>query len=92
VADSATHCRPRGGFRHAATKIAVVAPIAGKENHGETQIFKIYEQNQIFLLKNKYAPCRVEMCEQCNEIIKRASKSRKSIPLLYYKEKKFLCA
>jgi hypothetical protein len=51
----------------------------------KTQLFNNYNQNQIlFKKKNEHALCRVEMCEQCNKIIKRASKYRETIPLMVW--------
>jgi hypothetical protein len=76
VADSAMQHHPCGGFPHAATKIAAGAPIAGirlqtKRTTAKLEHLKFTNENKFFQ-KNKSALYRVEMCEQCNEIIKRA--------------------
>jgi hypothetical protein len=88
VADSATQRCPRGGFHHAATKITAGAPIPeiclqAKKTTTKLENLKFPNKNE-FILKNRYAPCRVEMCEQGNEIIKQASKSLETIPLSHY--------
>jgi hypothetical protein len=62
---------------------AAGAPIAGissqtKRTTAKLKKLKFPNENKFFK-KNKYAPCRVEMCEQCDEIIKRASKFHETL-------------
>jgi hypothetical protein len=88
--------RTRGGFHHAASSPLRILPrsyenscgcshsknpVTGKEDHGEN--LKFTNENEL-KKNNKYAPCRVEMFEQCNVIIKRDSKSRETIPTASY--------
>jgi hypothetical protein len=62
VADSALQRRPRGGFCHTTSSPRRIlpqsyenscgcSPLTCKENHGKTQIFKIYEGKQIYKKK-----------------------------------------
>jgi hypothetical protein len=64
VADSATQSGPRGGFRHGATKMAASAPISSQAKivTAKLENLKFTNKNE-FVKKNKYAPCRVAMCE-----------------------------
>jgi hypothetical protein len=75
IVDSATQRLPLGGFRHAAMKIAAGAPIGIRSQANRTTAklayLKFMNEKKI-KIKNKHAPCRVAMCDQCNEIIKRA--------------------
>jgi hypothetical protein len=67
-------------------KIAADAPIAGIRSQAMrtmTELRYLKFMNKSEFKKNKYDPCRVEMFEQSNEIIIRASKSREIIPLRY---------
>jgi hypothetical protein len=67
MADSTTQSHPRGGFRHGATKIAVGAPIAGKSSQAKITMVKLknvkFTNENEFFKKNKYAQCRVAMCD-----------------------------
>jgi hypothetical protein len=85
---------PRGrccGIRHGDdTKtdqmlLAVVwSPAAfsqAKSTTAKLKNLKFSKENEFFK-KNKYAPCRLEMCEKGDDIIKRTSKSRETIPLI----------
>jgi hypothetical protein len=59
------------------SSVAAGAPIAGIRS--QAKISKDLRTKTNLFLKNEYAPCRVAMCDQCNEIINRAT--RETIPL-----------